>query len=109
MTHYFSSDIEYNPLRAIVTRLEDGAKIAFDIIPADGWQEDNDAWDISQNYAWSVAESVEECLEAGDVCIEDGVEAIWAEARKRWYNDDLDTIDEAADLEEAKREWEGVK
>lgn len=104
MKHHFSSNVEYNPLRAIITRLEDGAKVAFDIIPASGWQEDNEAWDDSQNYAWSVAEGVEECLENGAVTIEDGKEAIWAEVRSQWYNDDQEV-----DLAEAKRELEGVK
>jgi len=112
MTHRFSSDVKHCPLRAIVTRLVDGARVTFDIIPASGWQEENqeglEAWDISQNYAWSVAEGVEECLESGVVTIEDGKEAIWAEARKQWYNDNLDAIDEKADQEEAKRELEGV-
>lgn len=107
--HRFSSNVEYNPLRAVVTRLEDGAKVIFDIIPAACWQENDAAWDESQNHAWSVAESVAESLEAGAITIEDGKEAIWAEIRSQWYSDDLDAIDEKADQEEAKREWEGVR
>lgn len=106
--HHFSSNVEYNPLRAIITRLEDGAKVVFDIIPASDWQEENqeglEAWDVSQNYAWSVAEGIEECLEAGDAYIEQGAATIWAVARERWYPDDQEV-----ELAEAEREWEGMK
>jgi len=108
MKEYHSPDVQYNPLRAIITRTSDLARVTFDIIPVSGWQDETKeglaAWDESQNYAWSVAESVVDCLELGGVTIKDGKEAIWAVVREKWYPDD-----DVVELAEAKREWKGAR
>jgi hypothetical protein len=112
MTYRYTSNIEYNPLRAIVTEIERGIKVAFDVIPLSKWQEDTPegikAWTDSQNCAWTIAEGVAEYLEVHPEVnlMTEGSKEVWQRVRDQWYEED---VDHEVDLAEAKREWEGVQ
>ena len=103
---HFVTNVEYNPLRAVVTCAESGVSCDFEVVPASGFQTDNDAWDASVRKAWDMAEGIAEYLELHpDVDLSWGSKEVWERARCQWYNDK----DHEVDLAEAKREYEGIK
>lgn len=107
---YFSGNVNYSPLQAIVVRLEDKAEIRFDIIPAKVDQEDDVSWDNAQNCAWDIAERVAEYLNSNPEDFNLGRDELWRRVRTSWYTTpllDYDAIDEKAELEEARYEWLG--
>ena len=135
MTHRYTCNVEYNPLKAIVIEIESGITLAFDIVPASGWQDETPegiaAWDSSQNMAWTIAEGICEYLEAHpevNLMIE-GSKEVWQRVRSQWYKKFVEPeyppaheyrrllegewpspdSDHEVDLEEAKREWDGLK
>ena len=97
--------------KVIITDQETGTEMAFAVVPLCIDAADIEADDLSGNFCWELGERLTQVLESGDVSFEDGREAIWTEARKRWYDEPLlnyDEIDEKAELEEACYEWLGI-